>query len=400
MVAEPWGNLVGIRPAKQLHRLLDQGLDYNTTLSRMQSAHGISEEKFSLLWRVAQVERPTVKESSLPHLYSVYIGIPFCPTRCLYCSFPAYSLQELGKLRGRFLDALLYEIEATGKLVRKHDLQPYTVYVGGGTPTSLAPQELHRILEALPGAFPGGWREFTVEAGRPDTVTTENLAVLKQHNVTRIGINPQSMHQRTLDLIGRCHSPQDVAQAVEKARGVGFDVLNMDLIVGLPGEDTEMVRESVTRVLSFAPENVTVHAFSRKRASRFTLQQDMFHLPEAEQAIKMHQTSTELLAGKYHPYYLYRQRNILGGQENVGYCIPGRECLYNIVMMEERHHIFGLGSGATSKIIRPHYTLTNINTPKDPAIYIHRVQELTAKRDVLWKTNLVAESSSSHKGFS
>ena len=381
MVVEPWGRLVGIRPSKQLHRLLDLGLDYNKALSHMQSTDGISEEKFSLLWRVAQIGRPIVEESSHPHLYSIYVGIPFCPTRCLYCSFPAYSIQELGKLRGRFLDALLYEIEATGKLVKKHDMQPYTIYIGGGTPTSLSPQELQRVLEALRGSFPGVWREFTVEAGRPDTVTNEKLTILKQHNVTRISINPQSMHQSTLDLIGRCHSPQDVAQAVEQARDIEFDVLNMDLIVGLPSENTEMVRESVKQVLAFAPENITVHSFSRKRASRFNLQQEKFSLPESEQAIHMHHAAIELLESKYHPYYLYRQRDILGGQENVGYCLPGCECLYNIVMIEERHHIFGLGSGATSKLVRPDYTLSNITTPKDPAIYIERVQDLTATRD-------------------
>lgn len=380
MTDKPWGLLAGVRPAKQLHLLLDKGLGYDDAKMQMQQTYRLSGDKFDLLWRICQTERPVLAESSFPHLFSVYVGIPFCPTRCLYCSFPSHSLRDLGKLRSQFVDTLLLEIEQTGRVTHEFGMKPYSVYVGGGTPTALTPMDLDRIFTSLRKAFPGDWREFTVEAGRPDTLTDEHMAVMKAHLVTRISVNPQTMHQTTLDIIGRYHSPDDVRQAVKRVKKAGIAVLNMDLIVGLPGEDAAMVGRSVAEVVALAPENITVHVFSRKRASRFNENQHRFPQPSAEDAAVMQRAATVPLETLYKPYYLYRQREILGGLENIGYTVPGLENAYNIVMIEERHHILGLGGGATSKFIRPDLSLTNVSAPKDVLMYLQRAGRLHERR--------------------
>jgi oxygen-independent coproporphyrinogen-3 oxidase len=381
MSDKPWGTLVGVRPAKQLHKLIDQEMDYQTAFQRMHEETKISPEKFSLLWRVCQKERPILAECSQRHLFSVYIGVPFCPTRCLYCSFPSHSLTELGALRTQFTESLLEEIAETGALTQELGLQPYTVYFGGGTPTALNAAELEKIILALRRAFPGSWREFTIEAGRPDTLTPEHLTVLSKYGVNRLSVNPQTMHQLTLDRIGRCHTPADIVQAVRAVRKTGIKVLNMDLIVGLPGENRQMVEESLRQVLDLKPENITLHVFSRKRASRYDKEQDSFPLPEAELVREMHAAAVAMLeAHGYQPYYLYRQRQILGGLENIGYALPGCECVYNIAMIEERHHILGLGGGATSKFIYPDFSLQNVSTPKDVRMYLERRTALVQRR--------------------
>jgi len=377
----PWGRLAGVRPSKQLHRLLDEGLSHAEAYQRMQQTDGISSEKFELLWQVANTARPVVAESSQPDLFSVYVGIPFCPSRCLYCSFPAYSLKELGMWRDQFLDTLLYEIATTGQLAKKLNLRPDSFYLGGGTPTSLSPAELDRILSALRLAFPAPVREFTVEAGRPDTLTHEQLAILRKHGVTRVSVNPQSMHNETLQKIGRCHSVAEVYRAVNQVQTAAFPVLNMDLILGLPGENEAMVSKSVQDVLSLSPTNITLHMFSRKRASLFSEEREHFPLPDKTLAATMYRTATGLLSPKYHPYYLYRQREILGDLENIGYCLPGTECIYNIVMIEERQHILGLGCGATSKFIYQDLTLRNLTSPKDVRTYLEKAAELCRRRE-------------------
>jgi oxygen-independent coproporphyrinogen-3 oxidase len=381
MTGKPWGKLEGVRPSKLVHKLLDDGLDYWPAFNKLNAKYGISEEKFSLLWRVAAVERPVLIESSDPRLFSVYVGIPFCPSRCLYCSFPSHSLHELGALRSRFTDTLVKEIESLGKLAEKMGMRAYSVYLGGGTPTALMPDELDSVLGALSAALPGQWRELTVEAGRPDTLSSEHFDVLKKHKTGRISINPQTMHAKTLEAMGRCHSPGDVVAAVEDARRVGLPVINMDLIIGLPGENDAMTAETARRVLEMKPENITIHVFSRKRASRFNEERDSFVLPSPQEASAMHRAVTSLLDASYHPYYLYRQREILGGLENIGYSLPGRECVYNVAMIEERHNIIGLGCGATSKYVNPDFTLTNKSSPRDVRLYLERVQQLAKIRE-------------------
>lgn len=382
MQDKPWGVLVGVRPGKQLHKLLDRGFTYEEAFCFMHREYGVKKEKFDLLWRVCQKERPILKESSHPDLFSIYIGVPFCPTRCLYCSFPSHSLTELGKLRERFVESLLYEIKETGFMVKKLGMSPYTIYLGGGTPTSLSAGELDRVISALEDSFPKEWREFTVEAGRPDTITPDHMSVMKKHRVSRISVNPQTMHEKTLKTIGRCHSIEDIKEAAALVRQAGIPVLNMDLIVGLPNESAAMVEESVRQVLAFSPENITVHIFSRKRASRFNEQKENYLLPDEHEVEKMQHVTQKLLEQKYQPYYLYRQRDILGGLENIGYTRSGSECAYNIVMIEERHHILGLGGGATTKVINPDLTLENIASPKDVRMYFERLDSLLERREI------------------
>jgi len=388
MQRKPWGTMVGVRPSKQVHKLLDAGLAYDQAYAAMHTEYRLSREKFDLLWRVCQLERPVLEESSRPDLFSVYVGIPFCPTRCLYCSFPSHSLAELGRLRSHFVESLLTEIAETGKLAAGLGLTPYAVYLGGGTPTSLAPNELDTVLSALREAFPGKWREFTVEAGRPDTITEAHLDSMRRFGVDRISINPQSMHDKTLAIIGRRHSSEDIRKAVAMVRHAGIPVFNMDLILGLPEENTDMVAESVHQTMALLPENITIHVFSRKRASRYNAEKVAYKLPGADEIVAMQNIAFELLATRYEPYYLYRQRDILGGLENIGFAMPGYECIYNVVMIEERHHILGLGGGASSKIINPDLTLQNIATPKDVRMYLDRLPELLAKRSAALHTAL------------
>lgn len=378
---QPWGAMEGVRPSKQLHRLLDAGKNYSEAFAFMQRHYGISQEKFALLWQVCQVERPFLLESSHPHLFSVYVGIPFCPTRCLYCSFPSHPLTELNKFREKFVEKLLFEIKATGQMTQHLQMTPYTVYLGGGTPTSLEPEELAAVIDALKEAFPGTWREFTVEAGRPDTITPAHVKIFKSKDVTRTSVNPQSMHAETLKTIGRRHSVEEIQQAVKYVREAKIPVLNMDLILGLPGENAGMIAASVKQLLNFAPENITLHIFSPKRASRYYQNQSSYLLPPDEEIVEMQKQALALLTPHYRPYYLYRQRNILAGLENIGLCTPGHECIYNIVMIEERHHILGLGGGATSKIINQDFTLTNLFSPKDVRIYLQRVEALLERRE-------------------
>ena len=356
-MSAPWGRMQGVRPNKPFYRLLDAGFSLNEAARRMQKRYGVSDEKVALLQQVAKVEYPFLCQLA-PQTASVYVGIPFCPSRCLYCSFPAHSLQELGQERRPFVSALLQEIAAIGGLLQQKDMAVDSVYIGGGTPTALAPSDLDCICQALRQQLPQPWREFTVEAGRPETLTPAHIAVLRRAGVNRISINPQTKHAETLELIGRQHSAVDIEQALSRSRD-HFPNINMDLILGLPGEGLSQVKASVEWVTGMQPENITLHMFSPKRASRFTDEQADWKemLPTDSLAAEMVESANQLLeqAG-YHPYYLYRQRNILGGQENVGWSLPGHECRYNMIIISERQHLLGLGGvlPASSSILTAH----------------------------------------------
>ncbi len=367
---------------------MDQGLGYKEAEQQFRADYGISVEKAQLMRAVAEVERP-ILDSVRPDAVSIYVGIPFCPTRCLYCSFPAHSLAELGRHRGEFVTALLREIEQVGKALRSAGRLVDSVYVGGGTPTALAAGELDMVLGSLRQSLPEGWQEFTVEAGRPETITDEHLAAMEIHGVQRISINPQTKHDKTLELIGRQHRSAAIEAALARVQQYNIPAVNMDLILGLPGEDAYQVAESVEWVTGLAPENITLHMFSRKRASRFVEEEDAMSqlLPEDIVAMEMtRQSYDQLKQAGYMPYYLYRQRDILGAQENVGWTRPGQACRYNIIMIQERHDIIGLGGGATSKLVNADLTLTNLANPKGVLVYIDRVDELISQ-----KTELLTE---------
>lgn len=377
----PWGRMQGVRPSKPYLDYLLQGLDAGAAAAKMQTTYGVSVEKLQLLRQVGAYTYSLVAALD-PRAVSIYVGIPFCPTRCLYCSFPAFSLSALGRERGRFVQALVTEIAAVGAHLRLQQRPIDSVYLGGGTPTALAPADLDLVLTALRRELPACWREFTVEAGRPETLTAEQLAVLSAHGVERISINPQTVHDRTLQAIGRQHQAADVELALARSRHL-FPIINMDLILGLPGEGREEVRQSLQWVLGMQPKNITLHMFSPKRASRFSAEQAAWtdQLPSAEVAQAMNTwCQQQLAAAGYHPYYLYRQRNILGGEENTGWAKPGGECRYNVLMIEERQHILGLGVGASSKFLQAGGKLRNLSNPKDVPNYLQRLPQLIADK--------------------
>ncbi|MGI6358214.1 MAG: coproporphyrinogen dehydrogenase HemZ [Bacillota bacterium] len=377
----PWGRMQGVRPSKPFQRFLDTGLSPEQAAARMQSMYGVSEEKARLLCQVSQFTRQLLADMERDAV-SIYVGIPFCPTRCLYCSFPSHSLAELGRERGRFVTQLEEEIAALGEYLRSHGHPIDSVYVGGGTPTALSAADLGRVLGTLRRQMPAGWREFTVEAGRPETLTDQLLSVMTEHGVERISVNPQTKHDRTLRAIGRSHRAADIEHAYARCRGL-FDVINMDLILGLPGEGLAEVQQSLHWVLGMRPENITLHMFSPKRASRFSAERSTWaeQLPADQEARAMTAWCyRELGAAGYRPYYLYRQRNILGGQENIGWALPGAECRYNALMIEERQTILGLGGGASSKFIHGDGSVDTLANPKDVLVYLHRMPELIERK--------------------
>ena len=318
--------------------------------------------------------------------YSLYIGIPFCPTRCSYCSFPSYPMEQFGTLVEQYLEALFQEIDFAAGCNWKRKLS--SIYIGGGTPTTLTAGQLRRLLQKIKQSFPMEHvEEFTVEAGRPDSIDVEKLKVLKEEGVTRISINPQTMNQKTLDHIGRKHTVEEVEHAFWLAREAGHDNINMDLIVGLPGETVDSVRATLERIERLNPESLTVHSLVVKRAARLNLQ-----LEEEEQNLAANTGEMLLVAADYAkkhglvPYYMYRQKNATGmdqdSQENVGFSKPGRESIYNILIMEEKQTILAFGAGASSKFLLPQAKkkIERVENVKSVTDYIERIDEMIERK--------------------
>lgn len=372
----PWGMLTGVRPVKLLRRLADSGEDVR---ARFIDDFAVSEEKYALCRETEQNERPLL-ELSRPDSFSLYISIPFCPTRCSYCSFVSQSVEMARKLIPDYVDRLCEEIRLTAQMIKSLGLRLETVYMGGGTPTTLSAQQLHRVLDTVNKEFDISCiREYTVEAGRPDTITAEKLAAIKECGVDRISINPQTMSDEVLAAIGRKHSAAQVLEAMDMARSVGFDVINMDLIAGLPGDTPESFEKTLDTVLAMQPENVTLHTLAMKRASYLTQSGVM---PSGEQTVRMLSYADKTLhAHGQIPYYLYRQTKMLGNMENVGWSEPGCEGLYNIYIMDETHTIVGLGAGGVTKLKQPggEY-IERIYNYKFPYEYIGRFDELIARK--------------------
>jgi oxygen-independent coproporphyrinogen-3 oxidase len=390
--AGPWGILTGIRPTKVVHRRFDQGWSPEQIKEELVQEYALDQTKAQLLVEVAQRQRSFLRIGSDSRRWvSVYVGIPFCPSRCLYCSFPSYTLPRKGNLVESFLKALLQEIQRVGAELKRRDFRVQSIYVGGGTPTSLCPEQLRTLLSALKYNLPGyssdqwpqlGFGEFTVEAGRPDTMDMERLQVMKDSGVNRLSINPQTMQDRTLTMIGRRHTAQEIIEVYKMARAMGFSCINMDIILGLPGETSKDVLRTLEVLAQLQPENISVHTLAVKRASRLNEEREKWQLPEDQEAEEMLRISQEVTASLgMHPYYLYRQKNILGNLENVGYSLPGWESTYNIQVMEERQTIIGLGAGAGSKWCNPQdWTLRNTYNPKDPQNYFERIEEILGKK--------------------
>ncbi len=372
----PWGTLTGIRPVKIAMQLLEEGKDLSAVRAHMEGDLLVSPGKTALSYDIAVRERGVLGRLS-ENGYSLYLGVPFCPSICLYCSFSSYPVARFKKQTGAYVEALLQELAFVAEAFRDRPLD--TIYFGGGTPTTLSPAELSRVLSYITGHFDlGHLKEWTVEAGRPDSLDMEKLKTLRAFPVSRISVNPQTMRQETLDLIGRRHTVEDVYRAFRMARDAGFDDINMDLIAGLPGEAD--IDETLEKVLDLGPENVTVHSLAVKRASRLRLEMERYSAYQMENSDEaMERARLKLKDAGLFPYYLYRQKNMAGNQENVGYAKPGKEGLYNVLIMEEVQPIAAVGAGATSKQVKDG-RITRADNIKDVLLYLQSVDEMIERK--------------------
>ena len=384
----PWGILTGIRPVKIASKLLREGMTAAEAETYFVREFGTSAEKARLAVGTAEVERPIV-DGMYKNGVSLYIGIPFCPTRCLYCSFVSNSVARSAKLIPEYLDCLMREIKYAADIIKWNGNVIETVYIGGGTPTTLSAEMLDRLFDCLYSQTDlSKIKEFTVEAGRPDTITEDKLKTIKKYNIGRISINPQTMNPDVLKVIGRNHTPEDIEKAMYLARECGIECINMDLIAGLPSDTLDSFKSTVERVERLKPENTTVHTMSVKRSSKLNEALADYSLTEGNTVSDMVDYAFRSLTKKgKHPYYLYRQKHMLGNLENVGYSLPGTEGLYNIYIMEEMQTIISLGCGGVTKTVdRETDRIERIFNVKEPKDYIERIDEMLHRKDVLIKT--------------
>ena len=379
----PWGTLTGIRPTKIPMSLIERKkpLDDEAVYKYMKDNYYVSDEKISLSRGIAKREIRILRNIDYKDGYSLYIGIPFCPSTCLYCSFTSYNIDAYKKKVDQYVDSVIKEIDYVANNFKDKKLN--TVYFGGGTPTTLSDVQLDRLLSSVKNSFDFSHvQEFTVEAGRPDSITREKLKVLKKHGVSRISINPQTMKQETLDIIGRKHTVEQVKEAFAMAREEGFDNINMDFIVGLPNEGIEDVRYTMEETLKLNPDSITVHSLAIKRAARLNMFKDEYK----ELSIENNQEIMKLTADyakemDMEPYYLYRQKNIAGNMENVGYARKGKEGIYNILIMEEKQTIIALGAGSVTKYVYPDgEKIERVDNVKNVDQYIDRIDEMIERK--------------------
>lgn len=383
----PWGVMTGIRPAKPIRQMLCEGQNEKQILQYFKTLYGADEAKLRLALKVAKNELPLISLNSKDTI-GLYIGIPFCPTRCLYCSFVSTDLHKTKRYVPEYLRLLAKEIEYSAHLTNAAGKKIQSIYIGGGTPTSISETELGFLLSVLTKHFDtSNLYEFCVESGRPDTITPPKLEVLKRYGVTRISINPQTMHERTLRLIGRSHTPGDIERAFELARRVGFDTVNADLIAGLPGENETDFEKTLSAIDKYAPENITVHTMSVKRGSALHERLSDYDLTNPETVYNMLDLSQEFMEKTHRiPYYIYRQKNMLGNLENVGYSFKGHESIYNVNIMEEVQSILALGCGGSSKAVsRSEEKIERVYNFKGPIEYISRFDEILTKKDEFFK---------------
>ncbi len=377
----PWGNLTGIRPTKIPMNLLEEGAKEEEILYRMEDFYQVSPEKARLALAIARREKKVLEQIHYEDGYSLYIGIPFCPTTCLYCSFTSYPIGRWKERVDDYLDALEKEIIFTGNAMKGRTLD--SVYIGGGTPSTLEPEQMARLLTCLRDHFNlSTVREFTVEAGRPDSITEDKLRVLHDFGVERISVNPQTMRDETLKLIGRHHSVQQTIDAFHLARKVGFEHINMDIILGLPGEGAEDVAYTIEEIKKLSPDSLTVHSLAIKRGSKlknWIEEHDIRTLENTDETMAIAAKGAEEM-GLY-PYYLYRQKNMRGNFENVGYAAEGKEGIYNILIMEEVQDIIALGAGSISKRIFPGGRIERSENVKEVAQYMERIDEMLRRKE-------------------
>ena len=376
----PWGALTGVRPVKLPTRAMAAGASPARAQEQLETEYRVSPPRAKLAVDCAKASLAAQHSLRVGEV-SLYIGIPFCPTRCAYCSFVSADVGRTLKLVDPYVEALEEEIDAMGRLLRELGLSVRSFYMGGGTPTTLSPEQLDRLLGRCHQVLPlEGCTEYTVEAGRPDTITREKLQVLKNQGIGRISINPQTLEDPVLQAIGRRHTARDILEAYAMAREVGFASINMDLIAGLPRDSFEGFCRSLEGVMALSPENITVHTLALKKGS--TLMERGGAMPSGEETAHMLDFSREKLsAAGYLPYYLYRQKYMSGSLENVGWAVPGTESLYNIVMMEELHTVISLGGGGVTKLIEPNSgKILRLTNPKYPHDYLSAREKLAQQR--------------------
>ncbi|MDD3403704.1 MAG: coproporphyrinogen dehydrogenase HemZ [Hespellia sp.] len=387
-----WGILTGIRPTKMLMNQLEKGMSETETVEWMQERYFVSESKTRLALEIAKREKALLDRLDYQNGFSLYIGIPFCPSICSYCSFSSSPIAEWEDRVDGYLDALCREITFVAEKSRQKHLN--TIYIGGGTPTTLSAGQLDRLLSHVEASFSYETvLEVTVEAGRPDSITREKLEVLKNHVVTRISVNPQTMQQKTLDAIGRRHTVEDIRTVFVMARELGFDNINMDLIAGLPGEQVSDMEDTLRQIKALGPDSLTVHSLAIKRAAKLGREQtEILHGRELEKMIDLAADMAEEMA--LEPYYLYRQKNIAGNFENVGYAKVDKAGIYNILIMEEKQSIIAVGAGASTKIVLPEKikldrgretNIIRIENVKDITEYMTRIDEMIERKgEWLW----------------
>ena len=378
----PWGSLTGIRPTKIALSRLEEGWKEEEIRSFMKKNYLASDEKIDLSIEIAAREKMLLEPLDYDRGYSLYVGIPFCPTTCLYCSFTSYPISKWKGRTGLYLEALFKEMEYVADKMKGRPLD--TIYFGGGTPTALPAEDIDAILTKLDQLFDTeNALEFTVEAGRPDSITEEKLRVLRDHGITRISINPQTMNQKTLDLIGRRHTVEMVKEKFLMARELGFDNINMDLIMGLPEEDLDDVRHTLEEIEALRPDSLTVHSLAIKRAARLNMFKEEYgglKINNTPEMIAMSEACARRLGME--PYYLYRQKNMAGNFENVGYSLPGKACIYNILIMEELQTIAACGAGTTTKVVFPaENRRERCENVKEVEQYISRIDEMIGRKE-------------------
>lgn len=381
-ITMPWGMITGVRPVKYLRSLmLENGEDF--AQNYFKNYYYVTDEKLALATTTEKYERK-ILNSSKENSFSLYVSIPFCPSRCSYCSFVSQSVERTKHLIAPYVDLLCKEISLTGEIAKKHSLKLETVYIGGGTPTTLNPSQLKKIINAINSSFDmAKCREFTVEAGRPDTITPEKLKELKSGGVTRISINPQTLNDNVLSSIGRKHTTQDTLKAFKTASDFNFDTVNSDLIAGLPDDTFESFANSLDKIIDLDVNNITVHTLSIKRSADYTENGLTTGRKDAERTGKMlSYAEKRLTESGYIPYYLYRQSRMVGNYENVGWSKPGHEGLYNVFIMDETHSILACGAGAVTKLKNHKKNdLQRIFNYKFPYEYIDKFDEILNRKE-------------------
>lgn len=388
-----YGILTGVRPVKLVHKLMDRAFNKEQIAETLNHKFQATIDKTRLLIEVAENNRKHLLTPALDRkLVSIYIGIPFCPSICHYCSFPGALLSNYDMQIKTFLYALNLELNGIADCFQQLSISVRSIYIGGGTPTVLSEKDLEFMLELLNDRFISeNTAEITVEAGRPDTINLQKLKLLKEFGVNRVCVNPQTMNNDTLRFIGRNHNMEGVLRSIEMVRNAGIKKINMDLIVGLPGENLQENTYTANEILKIRPDNVTVHTLSLKKGSKMAVAEPGENIndrvSQVQQGVEFF-SETLRMAG-YQPYYLYRQKYMKANMENIGYTLPGSECLYNIQMMEERQTIIGMGGGAASKFINlSNNRLTSFYNPKNPVSYCESIKKLIkGKVDKLWALN-------------